>query len=129
LQRFAKEGKGMRSFWTKCSLVALGAAIAVVPAFAQATSKIVKTERLWDPELIQGQQVDPGKYEFIVEGNTLTITNLDQTKVIAQVTGTWVPTDTKSDTDVLMEGVNGIQQLRFEGERGMFVVNPVAQPQ
>jgi hypothetical protein len=121
----------MRSIWTKGLIAVAATALAAVPIFARrsddVTARVEKTESLPGPELIQGQVLPPGDYTFIIEGNTMTVLDADSPsdRVVAQVTGQWTPQDMKPDNLVFFKTDDqGIQSILFDGQRGVFVVNP-----
>jgi hypothetical protein len=108
----------MRSNSWKSLLAVVALAVMVMPAFAKPVSKIIT---LTSTEKFAGKELREGDYTFKIDDNKVTIEM--RNKVVAEVTGHWVPRDQKWDYDTFVTGTDGqVSEIRLAGEKRTFMI-------
>jgi hypothetical protein len=108
----------MRSNSLKSLVAVLAMAVMVMPAFAKPETKIIT---LSSTEKIAGKELREGDYMFKIGDNKVTIEM--KHKVVAEVSGNWVPRDQKWEHDAFVTGTDGqVSEIRLSGEKRSFMV-------
>jgi hypothetical protein len=108
----------MRKISWKSLVAVMALAVMVMPAFAKPESKIIT---LTSTEKFAGKELREGDYTFKIDDNKVTIEL--KNKVVAEVTGHWVPRDQKWEYDTFVAGADGqVAEIRLQGEKRTFMV-------
>jgi hypothetical protein len=100
--------------------VTLLAAIALaVPVFAKPISKTIN---IGQAATFGKANLQAGEYRLLIDGNKATVQKGKQ--VVAESDGRWEDRDTKAQYDaVLLNDKGQVQEVRFSGQKRVFVFN------
>jgi hypothetical protein len=109
----------MRNSTLVRSLVLASALAVSVGTFAK---PVAKSLAITHPVKVGQVDVKAGDYRATIDGNHLVLTN--GRKTVAEADGRWEERDTKAENTQILSDANGkVLELRFSGQKSVFVLN------